>query len=514
MEMILEYAYTHSVKINQDNVENLFIAADYFNIIDLIQVCSEFMMNQLCPENSIGIYKFTEYYHCHELHQKAYMYILHNFEDTMKTSDEFLNLSPTDLKSLIEKDELNVKREETVFEAIIKWINHRPENRRHHIPDLLPEVRFAFIYHDYFYNNVKANSYVKGNKACKPILQKASRAQYDLNMDDSTDSEMDNNMRRPRIPYSVLLAFGGWSGGGPTNAIESYDARADRWVNVTYEMENPRAYHGTVYLKDHVYIIGGFDSLDYFNNVRRFNPVTKIWQEVAPMYSKRCYVSVTIHNENIYAMGGFDGYFRLNTAERYDPETNQWSLIPPMNEQRSDAGATTLNNKIYICGGFNGNECLFSAEMYNPATKQWTMIAPMMARRSGVGVVAYGGKVYAVGGFDGTNRLNNAEAYNPDDNTWSEVAAMYTPRSNFGIEVLDQLLFVIGGFNGFTTTMDAECYDENTNEWYEIYGMSIHRSALSCCVVHGLPNVTDYIASRDHQSRNEVRGSSSTRSLP
>ncbi|XP_056375570.1 kelch-like protein 10 isoform X2 [Hyla sarda] len=514
MEMILEYAYTLKVRINMDNVLNLIIAADYLNIVDLVEICSNFLMNQLCPQNSIGIYKFTDYYYCPDLHQKTCMYILHHFEDIMKTSDEFLDLSPSDLKSLIEKEELNVKQEEIVFEAIIKWINHNPASRNQYISLLLPEVRFAFMHHDYFNNIVKTTNYVRDDKKCKPILQNAFRALHDLTMDGFPNFEFENLMSTPRIPYSVLLATGGWSGGGPTNAIESYDARADRWFNVTSETENPRAYHGAVYLKGYVYIIGGFDSVEYFNNVKRFNPVLKTWQEVAPMYSKRCYVSVTILNENIYAMGGFDGYFRLNTAERYEPETNQWSLIAPMNEQRSDASATTLNNKIYICGGFNGNECLFTAEMYNPATKQWNMITPMMTRRSGVGVIAYEEKVYVVGGFDGTNRLSSAETYNPDDDTWRVVPSMYTARSNFGIEVLDDFLFVIGGFNGFTTTMDVECYDEITNEWYEIYGMSINRSALSCCVVSGLPNIRDYIPCRNPPSRDEVRASSSSSSLP
>ncbi|CAJ0930014.1 unnamed protein product [Ranitomeya imitator] len=80
MNFILEYAYTQTVPINADNVENLFIAADYFNILDLIQRCCDFMINQLCPGNSIGIYKFTEYYYCPKLHQKAYSYILHNLK--------------------------------------------------------------------------------------------------------------------------------------------------------------------------------------------------------------------------------------------------------------------------------------------------------------------------------------------------------------------------------------------------------------------------------------------------
>ncbi|XP_075684813.1 kelch-like protein 10 [Rhinoderma darwinii] len=504
MKLILEYAYTRTVPINTFNVENLFIAANYLNILGLVQICSEFLRSQLCPQNCIGIFKFTEYYYCPKLHQKAYMYILHNFENIMKISDEFLDLSAMELKDLMEKDELNIKQEEAAFEAIVKWINYNPASRKQYISVLLQQVRFALMHTQYFYNKVKTNDYVKDSEECKPIIINALKAMYDLNMNGNFNLHLTNSMSRPRLPYAILLAVGGWSGGGPTNAIESYDARADRWINVRCEEESPRAYHGTAYLKGYLYVIGGFDSVDYFNNVKRFHPVKKTWQQVAPMHYKRCYVSVTILDDYIYAMGGFDGDFRLNTAERYKPETNQWSLIAPMQEQRSDACATTLDGKIYICGGFNGNDCLSTAESYNSWTKQWSMILPMRSRRSGVGVIAYGEKVYAVGGFDGENRLRSAEAYNPLTNTWHTVAAMFNPRSNFGIEVIDDLLFVVGGFNGFTTTFNVEFYDEITNEWFDAYSMNIFRSAVSCCVVPGLPNVREYAAHLNTHFRGEV----------
>ncbi|XP_073434349.1 kelch-like protein 10 [Dendrobates tinctorius] len=505
IKLVLEYAYTWMVPINANNVENLFIAADYFNILGLLQLCSDFMINQLCPKNSIGIYKFTDHYYCPKLHQKAYAYILHNFENIMKTSDEFLELSPTELKGLLEKDELNVKREEAAFEAIIKWINHNPASRQEYISVLLPEVRFAFMPTEYYGNNVKSNIYIRGNEMCQPILTNAFKAMQNLNANGPS-----NLMSIPRLPYAILLAIGGWSVDGPTNAMESYDARADKWISLTCEEESPRARHGTAYLKGYVYLIGGFDSVDHLNNVNRFDPVKKTWKQVAPMHSKRCDVSVTILDENIYAMGGFDGHFHLKTAERYEPETNQWTLIAPMNEQRSDARATTLNDKIYICGGYNENECLFTAEMYNPDTMQWSTISPMRSRRRGVGVAAYGEKVYVVGGFDGTRCLRSAEAYNPVDNTWGVVPSMKKPRSNFDVEVMDDHLFVIGGCDGLTTIFNVEYYDETANEWFDVHRMNICRDALSCCVVPGLINVRDYAACRNIDSRDEVKASSST----
>lgn len=74
---------------------------------------------------------------------------------------------------------------------------------------------------------------------------------------------------------------------------------------------------------------------------------------------------------------------------------------------------------------------------------------------------------------------------------------MLTPRSNFGLEVIDDHLFVVGGFNGITTTYNVEYYDALADEWSEACDMGIFRSALSCCVVRRLPNMSDYTVPRD-----------------
>lgn len=146
MKLIIEYAYTRTVPITPDNVEKLLAAADQFNIMGIVRGCCEFLKSELCLDNCIGICKFTDYYYCPELRQKAYMFILHNFEEMVKVSAEFLELSVTELKDIIEKDELNVKQEDAVFEAILKWIAHDSQNRKQHISVLLPKVKFNYFF--------------------------------------------------------------------------------------------------------------------------------------------------------------------------------------------------------------------------------------------------------------------------------------------------------------------------------------------------------------------------------
>lgn len=207
------------------------------------------------------------------------------------------------------------------------------------------QVRLALPSERNLRNNVMSNELVTTNPTCLETVHTAMQISEWMTANRCV-SGVFNPVGRPRLPRAVLLALGGWSGGSPTNGIEAYDTRSCSWINVTNNWESPRAYHDSVMINGCVYSVGGFDQVECFNSVRRFDLSTRTWHEAAPMFYRRCYVSVTILNGYIYAMGGYDGVTRLSTAERYRPETNQWSLIASMHEQRSDASCATLHNKV------------------------------------------------------------------------------------------------------------------------------------------------------------------------
>ncbi|KAM9323159.1 kelch-like protein 10 [Pholidichthys leucotaenia] len=483
MELILEYAYTGLVSVTVENMQELLLAAEQLEVMDIVQICWNFIKNELAPKNCIGIWQFTNVISCPEMRYKAYRYITDHFVDVI-SSEEFLQLSVEELEDILGRDELCVKRENSVYEAAIKWMLHMPEKREEHAVRLLSKVRLGLMTESYIRLNVLSQDLVCNNLECRSLVREALQA--------GTCSPF----RRPRLPNAILLAIGGYSGPDLSNGIEAYDFQANHWRDVTNPLECPRAYHGAVFLKGFVYCVGGFDGRTYLNSVRRFDPGTRMWEEVAPMYRCRRYVSVTVLNGCIYALGGFNGRIRLNTAECYRPESNQWSFIAPMHERRSVASCTTLHHRIYICGGFNGHGGLQTAESYNPETNKWTMIAPMTSVRRGMGVITYQDHVYVIGGFNGNIHLNSAEAYNPLTNSWHAVPSMSTPRSHFGIEVINDSIFVVGGFSGNTIIFDAEFYDAVTNEWCNARQMNIFRGALSCCVVSGLNNLEEYTIPR------------------
>uniref|UniRef100_A0A665TGT8 Kelch-like protein 10 n=1 Tax=Echeneis naucrates TaxID=173247 RepID=A0A665TGT8_ECHNA len=433
MQLIIEFAYTGSASVTEENAQELMMAADQLSVMGVVETCSDFISKQLSPKNCIGIFHFTNTCISAELQGKAYRYIIEHFGE-VAPCEEFLQLTVQELTEILHRDDLGVRNESTVYEAVIRWIDHIPEEREQHIVVLFQTVRLALTSAEYIRIHVLSNKLVIDNSECLQMTEDAIQTLSYMITSRPPLSGLCNRIACPRLPNAVLLAIGGWSGNNPTNGIEAYDISTNCWTNITNNRERPRAYHGAAFLCGYVYCVGGFDRLEHFNSVRRLNLSTRTWDEVAPMYYRRCYVSVTVLNGCIYALGGYDGHTRLSTAERYRPESNQWHLIAAMNEQRSDASCTTLHGKV---------------------------------------------------------------AYNPQTNTWDSVSSMLTPRSNFGLEVIGDQLYAVGGFNGSTTTCNVEYYDATTDVWTAASEMEIYRSALSCCVIYGLPNIADYVYPRD-----------------
>ncbi|XP_067382410.1 kelch-like protein 10 [Channa argus] len=140
MKLIIEFAYTSFVPVTQDNVHELFVTADRFKVTGIIEVCSDFLEEQLTPLNCIDVWRMTDNCYHPEMKNKAFQFLLNHFEEVASTSEDFLLLSAQKLGEIIESDQLIVKTEKIVFEAILRWVNYSTEERREHISLLLSKV--------------------------------------------------------------------------------------------------------------------------------------------------------------------------------------------------------------------------------------------------------------------------------------------------------------------------------------------------------------------------------------
>ncbi|XP_061590791.1 kelch-like protein 10 [Cololabis saira] len=488
MSLIVENAYTGSVTVTEDNVLELLAGAQDFDVKTIIQACCDFLQKNLSSDSSIVTWKLAKHSQYPELREKACLYILLHFEEIARFSQEFVQLSVEELTDLIEKDELNVRQESAVFEAILRWISFAPEERRGHMTTLLPSVRLLLMPIEYLVEIVSKDDVVRNNLDCVTMVTST--------VEILRDPSMERPPTRTRLPAELLFTISGFQDNLPNDEIELYNVRTDRWLTAYKNDQTFPKFCGCVHLQGSIYFIGGGVTRFHLSNVQMFTLATQSWQEVGSMHEPRRSLGVAVLNGFIYAMGGWNGHETLRSAERFQPDTNQWTEIAPMHDRRADVGAAALHGKIYICGGFSGGEPLFSAECYNPDTDQWTLITPMETARSAAGVVSYNGHIYVAGGWDGTNHVSTVSAYDPVSEHWCTAAPMLHARSQFGIAVLEEQLYVVGGFQNENPLMcsNVERYDGASDSWQAVRDLDQTFLAVSCCVVERVPHAAAYLS--------------------
>lgn len=222
IELILDYAYTGTCGVTSQNVEMLLPIADQYGVLGVVQICCLFLSQELRIDNCLGIYQFSKVYSCHELASETLKFILSHFKKIIKESPELCDLGVEDFQFFLKHDELNVRNEEILWEAIQKWTEKNVEIRKYFLSKLLPCIRFGLTSLN-FVEALKKVPYVSSNEKCCHVLETAIDFLH-------SDTELDLNhpLARPRTPFEVLFAVGGWSAGSPTNFVETYDTRYDK----------------------------------------------------------------------------------------------------------------------------------------------------------------------------------------------------------------------------------------------------------------------------------------------
>lgn len=145
MRLIIEFAYDNNIPLSETTIQELLQAAGFLNIMSVSVKCCNFLGNMLCADNCISIYQLSKYNFCTQLEQKAYKFILSNF-DWIESSEEFLQLDMEHFSSIIASDHLCVSSEAVVFRAIIKWINHAVADRKEFTAFLFSKVKSILLF--------------------------------------------------------------------------------------------------------------------------------------------------------------------------------------------------------------------------------------------------------------------------------------------------------------------------------------------------------------------------------
>jgi len=160
------------------------------------------------------------------------------------------------------------------------------------------------------------------------------------------------------------------------NLIEQFDPNPQPGTTISKASLAPaRKGLGLAEVNAKLYAFGGCypdpknrDNTIYLDTVSEYDPVKNIWTEYSPgsspnpnkkMRVPKSDMAVAATDNRIYVIGGFNGVNYLNTVEVYNPSIGEFDnsvAFPAISEAKSGAGAVVIGDKLYVIGGYNDSK--------------------------------------------------------------------------------------------------------------------------------------------------------------
>ncbi|XP_067128423.1 kelch-like protein 20 [Centruroides vittatus] len=483
LQLLLDYAYTAQVVISKANVQVLLSAANLLEVLPVRDACCRFLECHMEESNCLGIHCFAETHACIELQQKAKEFALKYFQDVVQ-QEEFLTLSRSKLIEFISSDELEVEKEEDVFEAVLLWLNYNVEVRKEEFEKIMEHIRLPLLSPYYLNDRVSTVPAIYNSPECRELLEEAKT--YHLLPD--RRHELSSPRSKPRKSMGtidVIVAVGGEDDKVVLRSVECFDPVKCKWSSLAC-LPFAVSKHGLVVTgQNMLYMAGGeFPDGSASKSMWRYDPVFDSWQEMAFMNVARSELGLATLDGYIYAVGGWEGVSRLSSVERYDPVTNKWQFVASMKISLTSPAVVAHQGLLYVTGGavLEDGDGIDLVQCYNPRTNSWNEVAPMLIARSGSAICVVKNLIYVLGGWHAsTENTNKVECFNPKKNEWQFCNPMREKRYQPGVAVVNGKIYICGGEEGWDRYHDTmECYEPEKDQWTIIGMMQTSRSWLCC----------------------------------
>jgi hypothetical protein len=291
-------------------------------------------------------------------------------------------------------------------------------------------------------------------------------------------------------PLEVAFVVGGIGDLDMLSSVERYDALSGLWREAA-PMATARAEFGLCKLPDGgLYATGGVSSNDvYFASVERYNPDLDTWSAAPPLPRPRSLHCACAVGDAVYVLGGVEkdeggNEHAVNSVLKFDSRTQTWSEVPPMPAERDNAGVCVLGSDVYILGGRTEDmEATSTTYRFSTETNVWATLSPMPEAIQEHSVSVMDGLIYVIGGVDSNDDfIDSVHRFDPVANLWSTVAPMSVARTKLGAFVLGENIYVVGGFHGDDKLSSMERYSVASDSWSEVDGGELGTARSRFCV--------------------------------
>lgn len=179
LALLLNYMYCSDLPLTNANVQGVSIAAFLLQMDDVFTRCQQHMTDNMDASNCLGVYYFARDLGAEDLADHAQRYLRQHFVQVCQ-NEEVLELEAHQLGKLLSSDDLNVSREESILDVVLRWVQHSTlmdgEVRILHLPELLRKVRLPLINDVYLREVMKRNTALLSDAECLEMINEALEA--------------------------------------------------------------------------------------------------------------------------------------------------------------------------------------------------------------------------------------------------------------------------------------------------------------------------------------------------
>ncbi|KFW86865.1 Kelch-like 41 [Manacus vitellinus] len=502
LDMIVKYLYSASIDLNDSNVQDIFALASRFQIPSVFTVCVSYLQKRLAVGNCLAILRLGVLLDCPRLAFSARDFVSDHFVQICKEED-FMQLAPHELISIISPDSLNVEKEELVFEAVMRWVRTDKENRVKSLGEIFDCIRFRLMPEKYFKEQVEKDDIIKSNSDLQKkvkIIKDAFAGKLpdsSKSTDKSTKGEVNGDVgdedllpgylndlpRHGMFVKDLILLVN-------DTAAVAYDPLENECYLAALAEQIPRNHSSIVTKQNQVYIVGGL----YVEEENKDQPFQSyFFQENSFFFllSSSCCYSLDV--------------FSISDVNQESHESTSVGMTSILLPRELQCLPILLKSEVFIhCLIWNKpkfhetrsqvffflpRKCTNRLFVYNPKKGDWRDLAPMKVPRSMFGTAIHKGKIVIAGGVTEEGLTASVEAFDLTTNKWEVMPEFPQERSSISLVTLSGALYAIGGFAMIqleskefapSEVTDIWKYDDEKKEWIGILKEIRYATGASC----------------------------------
>nr|XP_057926328.1 kelch repeat and BTB domain-containing protein 12 isoform X2 [Doryrhamphus excisus] len=548
LALLLNYMYTSELPLDNTNVQGISIAAFLLQMDEVFSHCQQHMMENMDASNCLGVFYFARDLGAEELADHAQRFLRQHFVQVCQ-QEEVLDLEAHQLARLLNSDDLNVSREETILDVVLRWVKHSSsmegEVRVKHLPELLRKVRLPLISADYLRETLKRNAALLADAECLEMLNQAMEA---VAMHPSA-APRKLKLRFGMETTDLLLCIGN-DGGGIRSRYGNYSERSFCFAPATsrvYYITSPRYGEalgyvcGGVVTEDNNIIVSGEAGARRMSRQKEMNvelfrykvEAQGSWEHLTSAEYRDSYGLGSL-GDALYLLGGLmklkNQFLITNRVERWSLQGGPWRSAAPLPLPLAYHSVVTLKDRLYVIGGKTPQTYRMDDEPdslsnrlleYDPNVNKWTELGPMKYSKYRCSAVVLNGEIFVLGKFsphmstttfivlrftggigcEGVDRgqsrrcLDVVEVYNADGDFWREGPRLPCPQLSLRTNapnagVVGGKIYVCGYYKGADRhddiTKDILELDPWENRWTVVARRALMHDNYDVCLVASL----------------------------